>query len=43
MTGDLGHGISGTLQLTVSSWIAAICFFVGGIAMATLIFQVLAG
>lgn len=27
-----GHGISGTLQLTVGSWLAAICFFIGGIA-----------
>jgi uncharacterized membrane protein YedE/YeeE len=37
-----GHGISGTLQLTLSSWIAAICFFIGGIATAMLIFRVLA-
>ncbi len=29
-----GHGISGTLQLTVSSWLAAACFFIGGIAVA---------
>jgi uncharacterized protein len=33
-----GHGISGTLQLAVSSWLAAICFFIGGIATAMLIF-----
>ncbi len=33
-----GHGISGTLQLAVSSWVAAICFFVGGIAVATLLY-----
>ncbi|MFW6256732.1 MAG: YeeE/YedE thiosulfate transporter family protein [Bacillota bacterium] len=33
-----GHGISGTLQLAVSSWIAAISFFVGGIIAAYLIF-----
>ena len=26
-----GHGISGTLQLAISSWISAICFFIGGI------------
>ncbi len=38
-----GHGISGTLQLAVSSWLAAICFFVGGIATAMLIFRVFAG
>lgn len=35
-----GHGISGALQLAISSWIAAICFFVGGIAAAFLIFRV---
>jgi len=38
-----GHGISGTLQLSVSSWLAAICFFIGGIATATLIFRILVG
>ena len=35
-----GHGISGTLQLAISSWLATICFFVGGIATAMLIFGV---
>ena len=35
-----GHGISGTLQLSVGSWIAVICFFVGGIATAMLMFRV---
>jgi len=34
-----GHGISGTLQLAVSSWISAICFFIGGILMAHMIFK----
>ena len=34
-----GHGISGTLQLAVSSWISAICFFIGGILTAHMIFQ----
>lgn len=29
-----GHGISGTMQLNVGSWIAVICFFIGGIAAA---------
>lgn len=29
-----GHGISGTLQLAVGSWIAVICFFIGGIVAA---------
>lgn len=33
-----GHGISGTLQLAVGSWIAATCFFIGGIATAMLLF-----
>ena len=36
-----GHGISGTLQLAASSWIAAACFFSGGIATAMLIYRVL--
>ena len=34
-----GHGISGTLQLAVGSWIATLCFFLGGVATAWLIFQ----
>jgi uncharacterized membrane protein YedE/YeeE len=38
-----GHGISGTLQLAASSWLAAIGFFVGGIAMAMFIFRVIGG
>ena len=38
-----GHGISGTMQLAVSSWISAICFFIGGIAMAWLLFGVIGG
>ena len=33
-----GHGISGTMQLSVGSWISAICFFIGGIAMAYFLF-----
>lgn len=33
-----GHGISGTLQLAVSSWISAICFFIGGILTAHFMF-----
>jgi uncharacterized membrane protein YedE/YeeE len=37
-----GHGISGTLQLAVSSWLAAICFFIGGIATAMAIITFLA-
>ncbi len=38
-----GHGISGTLQMAVSSWLAAICFFIGGIITANFIFKVIAG
>jgi uncharacterized membrane protein YedE/YeeE len=34
-----GHGISGTLQLNVASWIALICLFVGGIAVAIPLFN----
>lgn len=34
-----GHGISGTLQLAVGSWIAVICFFIGGIATAMLLYR----
>lgn len=35
-----GHGISGTLQLALSSWLAVICFFIGGIVTAIVIFKV---
>ena len=38
-----GHGISGMLQLAVSSWLAAASFFVGGIFTAMLLFRVLLG
>jgi uncharacterized protein len=33
-----GHGISGTMQLALSSWISAIFFFIGGIITAQIIF-----
>lgn len=33
-----GHGISGTLQLSVASWVAVACFFAGGILVAGLLF-----
>ncbi len=36
-----GHGISGTLQLAVSSWIVAICLFIGGIVTARLFFMLM--
>lgn len=38
-----GHGISGTMQMAVASWVASICFFAGGIAVATLLYSILAG
>lgn len=34
-----GHGISGTLQLNVASWISLICFFFGGSLTANLMFR----
>ncbi len=33
-----GHGISGTMQLSISSWIAVIFFFLGGIITAAIFF-----
>lgn len=33
-----GHGISGTLQLSIASWVAAACFFAGGILVAGLMY-----
>lgn len=33
-----GHGISGTAQLSVSSWISLICFFVGGLVTIRFIY-----
>lgn len=35
-----GHGISGTMQLSVGSWIAAAGFFIGGIATASLLYAI---
>jgi uncharacterized protein len=35
-----GHGISGALQLSVGSWIALICFFIGGVITATLLYRI---
>lgn len=34
-----GHGISGTLQLNLASWIAVISIFIGGLILANLIFR----
>lgn len=33
-----GHGISGAAQLSVSSWISLICFFIGGVIAIQLIY-----
>ncbi len=33
-----GHGISGTIQLSVGSWIALVSFFIGGMVVALPIF-----
>jgi uncharacterized protein len=38
-----GHGISGALQLAVSSWISALAFFVSGILVAHILFRLIAG
>jgi len=35
-----GHGISGTSLLSVISWVASIAFFIGGIAVAFLIYGI---
>jgi uncharacterized membrane protein YedE/YeeE len=35
-----GHGISGTMQLSVGSWVALICFFIGGMVTAKLMFGI---
>lgn len=34
-----GHGISGALQLAVSSWVALACFFIAGVATAMLLYR----
>jgi len=34
-----GHGISGTMQMAVSSWVSAIFFFIGGGVTAYLMFS----
>lgn len=35
-----GHGISGTLQLNVGSWLTALAMFAGGVAAAMLLYTV---
>lgn len=34
-----GHGLSGTLQLSVSGFVALVCFFVGGLVTARLLYR----
>ena len=34
-----GHGLSGTLQLAASGFIALVCFFVGGLIMAKILYS----
>jgi uncharacterized protein len=34
-----GHGISGAMQLTISSWVSAIFFFAGGVLTAHVLFR----
>ncbi len=34
-----GHGISGTLQLNVGSWLTVVCMFIAGIAVAMLLYS----
>ena len=36
-----GHGINGSIQLSLASMITAACFFIGGIGTAVLIFRVI--
>jgi uncharacterized membrane protein YedE/YeeE len=38
-----GHGIGGTLQLSVSSWITVVFFFLGGIGAAMALYRVIGG
>jgi len=38
-----GHGISGSIQLSLASMVTAVCFFAGGIAVAMLLFRVIGG
>lgn len=38
-----GHGISGSIQLSLASMVTAACFFAGGIAVALLLYRILGG
>jgi uncharacterized membrane protein YedE/YeeE len=33
-----GHGLSGSIQLSVSGYIAMVCFFIGGLIMARILY-----
>jgi hypothetical protein len=33
-----GHGLSGLMQLSISGFIALVCFFVGGLITARLVY-----
>ncbi|MGD1005380.1 MAG: YeeE/YedE thiosulfate transporter family protein [Methanoregulaceae archaeon] len=35
----VGHGISGVMQLSLASFVATVCFFIGGIGMAFFLFK----
>jgi hypothetical protein len=35
-----GHGITGTMQLAVSSWISVLCFFLGGALVASPLYRI---
>ncbi|MDD1693225.1 MAG: YeeE/YedE family protein, partial [Methanoregula sp.] len=38
-----GHGINGSIQLSLASMVTAVCFFAGGIAVALLLFRLIGG
>jgi len=38
-----GHGISGTMQLALSSWLAVVLFFIGGVFTTRLLYYGLGG
>lgn len=34
-----GHGISGTMQLVLGSWLSVACFFIGGVGVAMVMYR----
>lgn len=36
-----GHGISGSLQLVLASWLSSVLFFIGGIASAFILYRLI--